>query len=234
VRQSLRQTTNRLPVNGWSGEFTIAATTRCCIELVQSRVDPEAVTTTIRGNNIPDGYGPEAIDDALVAGPRAAKRHPADTTRASWRSEFLPTASCPPCPKVPAQLNPRLTRELRLQPACWTRKRGSGSPPCRAISCPAERAIPAPPGRSASSRRVFGLSSDVVGEVGGATDGCWMHPVFFADNCNHQHSVTPGQLTLAFVGPSGDLGDHAALAKAGSTSSIRSNRCPNPAPSVPL
>jgi hypothetical protein len=35
-------------------------------------------------------------------------------------------------------------------------------------------------------------------------------------------------------GPSRDLGNHAALAKAGSTSAIRSNRCPNPAPSVPL
>jgi hypothetical protein len=35
-------------------------------------------------------------------------------------------------------------------------------------------------------------------------------------------------------GPSRDLGDHAALAKAGPASAIRSNRCPNPAPSVPL
>jgi hypothetical protein len=35
-------------------------------------------------------------------------------------------------------------------------------------------------------------------------------------------------------GPSRDLGDHAALAKAGTASAIRSNRCPNPAPSVPL
>ena len=35
-------------------------------------------------------------------------------------------------------------------------------------------------------------------------------------------------------GPSRDLGDHAALAKAGSALEIRSNRCPNPAPSVPL
>ena len=35
-------------------------------------------------------------------------------------------------------------------------------------------------------------------------------------------------------GPSRDLGDHAALAKAGSALAIRSNRCPNPAPSVPL
>ena len=30
------------------------------------------------------------------------------------------------------------------------------------------------------------------------------------------------------------LGDHAALAKVGSSLAIRSNRCPNPAPSVPL
>ena len=30
------------------------------------------------------------------------------------------------------------------------------------------------------------------------------------------------------------LGDHAALAKVGSALAIRSNRCPNPAPSVPL
>src|SRR5271165_3078311 len=35
-------------------------------------------------------------------------------------------------------------------------------------------------------------------------------------------------------GPSRDLGDHAALAKARSALAIRSNRCPNPAPSVPL
>jgi hypothetical protein len=35
-------------------------------------------------------------------------------------------------------------------------------------------------------------------------------------------------------GPSRDLGDHAALAKAKSALAIRSNRCPNPAPSVPL
>jgi hypothetical protein len=38
----------------------------------------------------------------------------------------------------------------------------------------------------------------------------------------------------AVGGPSRDLGDHAALARAGSASAIRSNRCPNPAPSVPL
>jgi len=35
-------------------------------------------------------------------------------------------------------------------------------------------------------------------------------------------------------GPSRDLGDHAALAKVRSALAIRSNRCPNPAPSVPL
>ena len=35
-------------------------------------------------------------------------------------------------------------------------------------------------------------------------------------------------------GPSRDLGDHAALAKVGPASAIRSKRCPNPAPSVPL
>ena len=35
-------------------------------------------------------------------------------------------------------------------------------------------------------------------------------------------------------GPSRGLGDHAALAKAKSALPIRSNRCPNPAPSVPL
>jgi hypothetical protein len=36
------------------------------------------------------------------------------------------------------------------------------------------------------------------------------------------------------MGPSKHPGDHAALAKAGSTLEIRSNRCPKPAPSVPL
>jgi hypothetical protein len=35
-------------------------------------------------------------------------------------------------------------------------------------------------------------------------------------------------------GLSRHLGDHAALARAESTSEIRSNRCPTPAPSVPL
>jgi hypothetical protein len=111
----------------------------------------------------------------------------------------LPTASCTPCPKVPAQLS-STTNERTSAPARLldedTRQRIASLQGI--YSFPAERAIPAPPGRSASSRRVFGLSSDVVGEVGGATDGCWMHSVFFADNfCNHQHSVTPGQLTLA-------------------------------------
>jgi hypothetical protein len=35
-------------------------------------------------------------------------------------------------------------------------------------------------------------------------------------------------------GPSKHWGDHAALAKVGFALEIRSNRCPNPAPSVPL
>jgi hypothetical protein len=45
----------------------------------------------------------------------------------------------------------------------------------------------------------------------------------------------PGQPpSVRIMGLSRHLGDHAALARAESTSEIRSNRCPTPAPSVPL
>jgi hypothetical protein len=55
----------------------------------------------------------------------------------------------------------------------------------------------------------------------------------------HYH-CSPDQLSeeeLVFAVARGTvqtLGDHAAWAKAGSALAIRSNRCPNPAPSVPL
>jgi AcrB/AcrD/AcrF family len=53
-----------------------------------------------------------------------------------------------------------------------------------------------------------------------------------------RYMTIPVEIQMAGIpnvsGPSRDLGDHAALARAGSASEIRSNRCPNPAPSVPL
>jgi NADP-dependent 3-hydroxy acid dehydrogenase YdfG len=46
--------------------------------------------------------------------------------------------------------------------------------------------------------------------------------------------VTDHDAVVSTVGLSGHWGDHAALEKARSASGIRSNRCPNPTPSVPL
>jgi hypothetical protein len=60
-----------------------------------------------------------------------------------------------------------------------------------------------------------------------------LEPVEASAHCVLFHRK-PRPAAHSLQGPSRDLGDHAALAKARSALDIRSNRCPNPAPSVLL